>query len=101
NYARSQQDGGKRYDQLLGGDGNLVADLRNLMLDFFYVRYDKVKLGWCDTFSATYSFNSQREERVNQGGNGNPAASITHEPERTSVNGLQAFVNKLSGSRNT
>jgi hemoglobin/transferrin/lactoferrin receptor protein len=101
NYARSQQDGGKRYDQLLGGDGNLVADLRNLTLDFFYARYDKVKLGWFDTFSATYSFNSQREERVNQGGNGNPAASITHEPERTSVNGLQAFVNKLSGSRNT
>ncbi|HEX9961501.1 MAG TPA: TonB-dependent receptor, partial [Pyrinomonadaceae bacterium] len=26
NYQRSQQDGGKRYDQLLGGDGNLIAD---------------------------------------------------------------------------
>ncbi len=29
-YGRSQQDGGKRYDQLLGGDGNLIADLRSL-----------------------------------------------------------------------
>src|SRR4029079_7346607 len=38
-YQRGQQDGGKRYDQLIGGDGNLVADLRNLMLDFFYARY--------------------------------------------------------------
>ena len=37
-YQRSQQDGGKRYDQLLGGDGNLIADLRNLMMDFGYLR---------------------------------------------------------------
>jgi len=87
-YARSQQDGGKRYDQLLGGDGNLIADLRNFMLDFAYARYDRVKLGWFDTFTAVYSFNSQREERVNQGGNGNPNATITHEFERTSVNGV-------------
>ena len=33
-YERAQQDGGKRYDQLMGGDGNLIADLRNLMGDF-------------------------------------------------------------------
>ncbi|HXQ72631.1 MAG TPA: TonB-dependent receptor, partial [Pyrinomonadaceae bacterium] len=37
-YARNQQDNGKRYDQLLGGDGNNIADLRNLMTDTFYVR---------------------------------------------------------------
>lgn len=100
NYARSQQDGGKRYDQLLGGDGNLIADLRNFMLDFAYARYDKVKLGWFDTFTAVYSFNSQREERVNQGGNGNPNATITHEFERTNVNGAQAFLGKQWGVRN-
>ena len=29
-------------------------------------------VGWFDHASFTYSFNSQREERVNQGGNGNP-----------------------------
>ena len=34
-YARNQQDNGKRYDQLLGGDGNNIADLRNLMTDTF------------------------------------------------------------------
>ena len=101
NYARSQQDGGKRYDQLLGGDGNLIADLRNLMLDFFYVKYDKARAGWFDNLTASYSFNSQREERVNQGGNGNPRGSINREPERTSVNGLQAFANKLIGNRNS
>jgi hemoglobin/transferrin/lactoferrin receptor protein len=93
-YSRSQQDEGKRYDQLLGGDGNLLADLRNLMLDFFYVRYQRVGFGWFDQATVAYSFNSQREERVNQGGNGNPRASITHEFERTTANGFQANVSK-------
>ncbi|HSB08519.1 MAG TPA: TonB-dependent receptor [Blastocatellia bacterium] len=100
NYARSQQDGGKRYDQLLGGDGNLIADLRNFMLDFAYARYDKAKLGWFDTFTALYSFNSQREERVNQGGNGSRTATITHEFERTNANGIQSFLGKQWGVRN-
>jgi hemoglobin/transferrin/lactoferrin receptor protein len=98
-YNRSQQDGGKRYDQLLGGDGNLIADLRNLMLDLFYVKYDKVKLGWLDELTATYSFNAQREERVNQGGNGNPQAAINHEYERTNAHGIQSYANKQWGSR--
>ncbi|MFP5264780.1 MAG: TonB-dependent receptor [Blastocatellia bacterium] len=98
-YARSQQDGGKRFDQLIGGDGNLVADVRNFMLDFAYVRYDRARLGWFDNFTAVYSFNSQREERVNQGGNGNPRASINHELERTNANGFQTFVSKRWGAR--
>jgi len=96
-YGRSQQDGGKRYDQLLGGDGNLVADLRNLMLDFGYLRYDRFRMGWLDQAAAVYSFNSQREERVNQGGNGNPRSSVNHEYERTSVHGLQFFGRKQLG----
>lgn len=99
-YARSQQDGGRRYDQLLGGDGNLVADLRNLMLDFFYVRYERLKWGWIDNFTTGYSFSSQREERVNQGGNGDPAAAITHEPERTNSHGINVYANKQWGARN-
>lgn len=99
-YARSQQDGARRYDQLLGGDGNLVADLRNLMLDFFYVRYEGTKLGWLDNFTAGFSLNTQREERVNQGGNGNPLAAITHEPERTSAHGVNVYANKQWGTRN-
>jgi outer membrane receptor protein involved in Fe transport len=98
-YIRGQQDGGKRYDQLLGGDGNLVADLRNLMLDLAYFRYEKSGLGWFDQFSATYSFNIQREERVNQGGNGNPLAPIQHEYERTKAQGLQALARKTLWQR--
>ncbi|HXG67234.1 MAG TPA: TonB-dependent receptor, partial [Blastocatellia bacterium] len=98
-YSRGQQDGGKRYDQLLGGDGNLIADLRNLMNDLFYVKYDRINPGWLNSFTAAYSFNSQREERVNQGGNGNPQATITHEYERINVHGFQAHVTKLVGAR--
>ncbi len=94
-YSRAQQDGGRRYDQLLGGDGNLIADLRNLMSDLFYVRVHTLALGPFDRASLGYSYNAQREERVNQGGNGNPLATVTHEPERTHVHGLQGFVDKV------
>lgn len=100
-YSRGQQDGGKRYDQLLGGEGNTVADLRNLMLDFFYLRYDQQRAGWFDHLSLTYSFNSQREERVNQGGNGDPRATVVHEYERTRVHGIQGSVLKHGGRRNS
>ena len=83
-YTRNQQDNGKRYDQLLGGDGNLIADLRDLMLDFFYAKYNRADVGSFDQVTATYSFNTQREERVNQGGNGNPTA-LDHPRVRADV----------------
>lgn len=96
-YMRTVQDDGKRYDQLLGGDGNLISDLNDLALDLASVRLERLGLGPFSHASFTYSFNTQREERVNQGGNGNPTATIAHEPERTSVHGLQAaFTTQLS-----
>jgi hemoglobin/transferrin/lactoferrin receptor protein len=100
-YQRNQQDGGKRYDQTLGGDGNLIADLRNFMLDFFYVRYEKLRAGWFDSFAVSYSLNTQREERVNQGGNGNPNGTITFQKEHTYVNGTQASATRQWGARNS
>ena len=100
-YQRGQQDGGKRYDQTLGGDGNRIADLRNLMNDFFYARYLRQQAGPFDDASLTFSFNSQREERVNQGGQGNPNGGITHQYERTRVLGLNGFLDKQLGSNNT
>jgi len=100
-YQRDQQDGGKRYDQTLGGDGNLIADLRNFMFDFFYMRYEKLQAGWFDTVTLSYSLNTQREERVNQGGNGNPNGTITYQKERTWVNGTQAQATKQWGARNS
>lgn len=100
-YARNKQDGGRRYDQLLGGDGNLIADLRNLMTDLFYVRLFRQQLGPFDNASFTFSFNGQREERVNQGGQGNPLGAITSQRERTNVLGFNFFVDKRMGERNT
>jgi hemoglobin/transferrin/lactoferrin receptor protein len=96
-YARSQQDGGKRYDQLLGGDGNLVADLRNLMLDRGSLKYTRSGLGPLHTLSLGYSYNAQREERVNQGGNGNPRAAVNHEYEKTRVHGVQVSGGREAG----
>ena len=100
-YQRGQQDDGKRFDQLVGGDGNLIADLRNLMLDFGYVRYVKQGFGIFDSGSFTASYNSQREERVNQGGQGNPFGDITHQYERTSTYGTSFFLDKRTGRDNS
>lgn len=100
-YQRNQQDGGKRYDQLLGGDGNLIADLRNLMLDFGYLRYVKQNFGFFDSASFTVSYNSQREERVNQGGQGDPFGTITHQYERTTATGFSFFLDKELPFRNS
>lgn len=100
NYQRSQQDGGKRYDQLLGGDGNLIADLRNLMLDFGYLRYVKQNFFGFDSANFTVSYNSQREERVNQGGQGDPFGGITHQYERTTATGFSFFLDKNLPYRN-
>ncbi len=97
-FDRGQQDGAKRFDQLIGGDGNLIADLRNLMADFAYVRLHSLSARPFDRASASLSYNAQREERVNQGGNGNPAASITHQYERMSVWGLQLSAERRLGA---
>ena len=98
-YRRGAQNEGKRYDQLLGGDGNLIADLQDLTLDLFHVRYEKIAAGWFDDVSVTGSVNSQHEERINQSGNGNPRAAINHEPERTTVVGLQGRARKQLAPR--
>lgn len=100
-YARNQQDNGKRYDQLLGGDGNNIADLRNLMTDTFYARLFRQNLGFFDNGSFTFSYNGQREERINQGGQGNPAGTITNQRERTNVLGFNFYLDKQLGGRNT
>jgi outer membrane receptor protein involved in Fe transport len=101
NYMRTFQDDGDRYDQLLGGDGNLISELNDLSLDLFSARFEMLGASWFDHASVTYSLNSQREERVNQGGNGNPTATIGHEPERTTVHGLQGVLTRALTSQAT
>jgi len=98
-YTATRQDGAHRYDQELGGDGNLISELNDLTLDLFYTRLERSGLGWFDHGSFTYSINSQREERVNQGGQGSNTGAIGHEPERTTSNAVQAALNKTLSSR--
>lgn len=100
-YARNQQDNGKRYDQLLGGDGNNIADLRNLMTDTFYARLHRQDLWIFDNGSFTVSYNGQREERINQGGQGNPVGTITNQRERTNVTGFNFYLDKQIGDNHT
>ena len=99
NYISTRQDGANRWDQILGGDGNLISELNDLQLDLAYGRIEALSAGWFDHASFTYSFNTQREERVNQGGQGSATALIGHEPERTTVNGLQFSANKALNAR--
>ena len=98
-YMKSSQDGGERYDQLLGGDGNLISELNDLSLDLFSVRFERASAGPFDHLSLNYSLNSQREERVNQGGNGSRTATIGHEPERTTVHGTQLTLTRQVSGR--
>ena len=99
NYIHTRQNGANRWDQILGGDGNLIAELNDLQLDLAYARLEALSAGWFDHASFTYSFNTQREERVNQGGQGSATVLIGHEPERTTVNGLQFSANKALNTR--
>jgi outer membrane receptor protein involved in Fe transport len=89
-YHRGEQLGGRRYDQLNGGNGNLINSFAPQTLDLFYARYEKQGLGWLDTLSATFSVNRQRDDRRSQGGSGNALATITSEQNVTTVFGYQA-----------
>ena len=71
-HARRARTAANRWDQILGGDGNLIAELNDLTLDLVYVRSSSCRPAGSITRRVTYSFNTQREERVNQGGNGQP-----------------------------
>ncbi|HKP73467.1 MAG TPA: TonB-dependent receptor [Pyrinomonadaceae bacterium] len=86
---------------MLGGDGNNIADLRNLMTDTFYARLFRQNLWIFDNGSFTFSYNGQREERINQGGQGNPVGAITNQRERTNVLGFNFYLDKQFGDRNT
>ncbi len=45
NYLSSRQDDANRWDQILGGDGNLIAELNDLQLDLFYGRIESLSAG--------------------------------------------------------
>src|SRR6185503_18997303 len=71
------------------------------MTDTFYARLFRQNLWKFDNGSFTFSYNGQREERINQGGNGNPTGAITNQRERTNVVGFNFYLDKQIGDRNT
>lgn len=93
-YTRTNQDGADRYDQLLGGDGNLISELNDLSLDLGTARFEHFGGGPLPYLALTYGANSQREERVNQGGQGSNTATIGHEPERTTSHSVSAVARR-------
>jgi hemoglobin/transferrin/lactoferrin receptor protein len=87
NYMHTDQRSVGRYDQLNGGNGNLLNRFSPQTLDFFYTRYEKGNVGFLDSLSATFSFNGQQDGREYQGGFGDPRAIITKERNRTNAFG--------------
>lgn len=90
-YDRNQQDGAKRTDQLLGGDGARVARVDNIMTDFAYLRYNRAKSTLLDWVSGAVSYNAQREERVNQA---NATSLLQRQYERLRAWGVQGQASK-------
>ena len=97
-YHHGEQRGGRRYDQLNGGNGNLINSFDPQVLDFFYARYEKQRLGWLDTLQGTFSYNRQRDDRRFQGGSGNRLATITEDDSVTAVFGYQLQATTHIGS---
>ena len=98
-YMRSEQRGGRRYDKLNGGNGDLLHAFDPQILDFFYLRYEKQQAGGLDSLSATFSYNRQRDDRRTQGGAGNPLAAITDEFNQTAAFGYQVQATTHIGAR--
>ncbi|MGH9937957.1 MAG: TonB-dependent receptor plug domain-containing protein, partial [Blastocatellia bacterium] len=66
-YQRSDLDRVRGYKDLWGGLGRLRSDFEPQALQFFYARYEKSGLGFLDSFSGTFSINSQSDGSIRQG----------------------------------
>ena len=101
-YLRGAQRGGRRYDQLNGGLGNLTARFDPQTLDFASLRLERLAPRWLDSFSSTISFNAQRDDREFQNINNTSSglrSPITAEANRTAVVGWQVQGTAKPGSR--
>jgi outer membrane receptor protein involved in Fe transport len=58
--------GERSYRDLLGGPGKLQSLYYPQDLNFGYLRYDKQRLGYMDSFTATFSINAQRDGSIKQ-----------------------------------
>lgn len=65
-YQQGTLDGVRGYKDLWGGLGRLRSDFAPQELQFLYARYEKLRLGWLDSLTGTFSLNSQRDGTVRQ-----------------------------------
>ncbi len=66
-YQGSNLDRVRGYKDLWGGLGRLRSDFEPQGLQFFYARYEKLKLGFLDSLTGTFSINSQGDGSIRQG----------------------------------
>ncbi|MEX2262007.1 MAG: TonB-dependent receptor [Bryobacteraceae bacterium] len=66
NYQRGVQDMVRGYKDMLGGLGRLQSAFDPQVLDWFYVRHEKLGLGPFDSVTGTFSLNSQSDGSVRQ-----------------------------------
>ncbi len=65
-YQRGVLRGVRGYKDLWGGLGRLRSDFEPQELHFAYARYEKLKLGFLDSLTGTFSINSQRDGSIRQ-----------------------------------
>ena len=98
-YLHSEQRDGRRYDRLNGGNGDLLNSFNPQILNLFYMRYEKLRVGRLDSVSGTFSFNGQRDDRREQGGSGNALAPIQSDSTFVAAYGYQAQATAHIGTR--
>jgi hemoglobin/transferrin/lactoferrin receptor protein len=65
-YLFSQQDDVRSYRDRIGGVGRLQALVEPQQLNFAYARYEKLRVGWFDSLSGTFSVNRMADGYVRQ-----------------------------------
>jgi hemoglobin/transferrin/lactoferrin receptor protein len=65
-YQQGSLDRVRGYKDLWGGLGRLRSDFEPQELQFFYLRYEKLKLAWLDSLTGAFSINSQRDGSIRQ-----------------------------------
>ena len=83
-WLQSEQYGIRRYDRLLGGDGNLRSELLPQRLSFAYARYQKLGAGRLRNLEATFSVNRQTDGGIAQT---RPSTALEDELQRVTALG--------------
>jgi hemoglobin/transferrin/lactoferrin receptor protein len=90
--------GESSYRDMLGGPGRLQSLYYPQDLNFGYARYEKQRLGFLDSLTATFSINSQRDGSTKQ--NQRVTDLITADDSRVDVYGYSLQAASHAGRRN-